>query len=153
MKKTEKKAIKVPHAPSARKTYTALYNLARPPKDTAAVINLGLDLLEWSFLPTAMRIEQFPIERGYTPSRFFKLAEINEDFAACLEIAKEQIGIRLQLLAQNRQIDKEIMLKILPLYNKTYKELVNERFTLATKALNEKQAPIAVYIDSIKKED
>lgn len=149
----KKKITKEPlRAPSAQ-TLTAKYNLARPPKDTATIRKLAAQLLEWVRFDDALRIEQFPILMGYTPSRFFKLAENDEVFAESLEIAREVIGVRLQLLAQERKVDWGMIIKILPLYNKAFRDMQNERWErMAKSATGSETSPITVYIDGIKNE-
>lgn len=148
-KKTNKDPLRAPSA----QTHTAKYNLARPPKDTTAIRKLAQQLLEWVRFDDALRIEQFPILMGYTPSRFFKLAEIDEDFEQSLEIAKEVIGIRLQLLAQERKADWGMVMKLLPLYNKAYRDLQNDRWERVSKSNKSDVAPITVIIDGIKNDE
>lgn len=154
-KLTEKCVKRATSAPGARAlkerpsdtTYTKKYLLGRPPTSEKEINALAYEMLEWCFTDDAEVIEDFPIMKGITPSRFWKLADSNELFAEALEIALEAIGSKLQKGARNRKWDRESIFKVFSQYNGKYKEQLMERFKAEKKESFEK---IAVYMDKIK---
>lgn len=93
------------------------------PSDPVSQNNLGSELLEWSSLPEAEAIEQFPLSKKFSPYRFYDIALINPYFADCLDAARAAIGFRREKNARTRVEDGNIIMKMQPLYNKEYRDL------------------------------
>jgi cytidylate kinase len=64
------------------------------PGDVKKQNELGRDLVEWARVETNNIIQQFANERHISLSKLLKLAQKNEYFGECLEIAKETICAR-----------------------------------------------------------
>jgi hypothetical protein len=66
------------------------------------------------------QLEDFPISLNMAPSKFYKLAEVNEYFAHALNLARNIIASRIQLQWRERKIDREYAIRMLPLYHDQY---------------------------------
>lgn len=113
--------------PVAVKVRTGGPYLSKPPKDEASQNKLGDALREWVKSEDVFAIEDFPISLSMSPNRFYKLAETNEYFADCLDIARKTIGSRLQRGWRERTLDKDYVLRILLLYNDEYKKITLDK--------------------------
>jgi hypothetical protein len=58
------------------------------------------------------------------PRRFYAIATTNEYFADALDLARYIIGCRLQRGLRDRKLDRDYVLRLLPLYNEDYKDLL-----------------------------
>lgn len=77
---------------------------------------LGNDLIEWARVETNNVIQQFANERHISLQRLLKLAEKNDYFAQCLEIAKELIcGRHEQKLLEDRGYQHKMLNVLNPL--------------------------------------
>ncbi len=102
-------------------------HLFRPPEDTKTQNELGDELLQWAMLPESRHVGLFAIFKGINPYKFRKLAESNEHFASCLDMAEYIIGSRLIDGAQSRKEDGNVNMKLLPMYNRDYKQLIDDQ--------------------------
>lgn len=109
---------------SIERKYDQLY---RPPEALEEQNKLGTALLEWSKGDDARDIGIFAIKMGINPYRMKKLAETNEYFADCLQMAKYLIGSRMVDAARTREEDGNVNMKLLPLYNQDYKEMIEQQ--------------------------
>lgn len=96
--------------------------LAKPPRDESEIIQLADELAKWSTQNTSLIWEDFPLSKGMSPYRFQLLADGNEYFAEALEYAKAVIGSRMQKGAFEKILPSDIVLKLLPLYNRGYRD-------------------------------
>lgn len=88
---------------------------------------LGDELVAWSQSPGAEMIEDFPLSKGYSPYKFYRLAEQNEYFADCLDSALSRLGSRMHRAARKREEDGAVIMKTFPLYNREYRSLSLEK--------------------------
>lgn len=102
-------------------------NLYRPPEDVEDQNSLADRLLEWAKCEDSRNIKVFFIHQGINPYRAGKLAETNEYFASCLQMAKVLIGARMTEAAQTRKEDGNVNMKLLPMYDEEYKQLVDQQ--------------------------
>ncbi len=100
--------------------------LAWPPKDIAEQNELGDQLVEWAVLQSGTKIEEFPLSRYLNPYHFKHIGDDNDYFKNCYEFAQYMIGARLQdgIHTKNETIDRELGLKLLPMYNREYCEML-----------------------------
>jgi hypothetical protein len=97
--------------------------LVEVPTDPVAQTNLASQLLVWSETPEAESIEQFPLSLRMNPYKFYRIADINPYFSDCLDAAMAAIGFRREKNARTRVEDSGTIMKMQPLYNKSYREL------------------------------
>lgn len=106
----------------------ARYRLKRAPKEPDEQNLLADEMIDWvDRWDHVFDINSFPIFKGYSPYRLFKIAEANEYFAECLELAKHIICQRRDKAARERTQDATYILKTLPLYSREYREWEIER--------------------------
>jgi hypothetical protein len=101
--------------------------LVATPTDEATQNNLASELLEWVKSDNAEALEQFPLERNMNPYKFYRIAEINPYFADCLEASASYLGFKMTKHARMRTQDGGVIMKLLPLYNKLYGDLVMQK--------------------------
>ncbi len=110
-----------------------LHVIAKPkalvscPVDVDLQNNLASDLLEWVKSDNAEALEQFPLDRNMNPYKFYRIAEINPYFADCLEASASYLGFKMTKHARMRTQDSGVIMKLLPLYNKLYRELTMQK--------------------------
>lgn len=123
---------KGPRAPIAQKKLAQPIPAARvvniklqwPPKEIAEQNKLGDQLVEWAVVHDGNKIEDFPLQRFINPFRFKHIGDDNEYFRECYEYAQYMIGARLQngIHAKSDKIDRELGMRLLPMYNREYAE-------------------------------
>lgn len=96
------------------------------PKNAAEQNRLGEEMVHWVFNTHTYALEEFPISLHMAPSYFYRMAETNDYFAHCLNLARMVIAARLQNEWRTKNIEREYALRLLPLYHEEFKE-----FTLA----------------------
>lgn len=97
---------------------------------------LGDELMVWSEDEDVYSIEDFPLSKSMSPNKFYKIADTNDYFAGCLDVALQTIGSRLQRGWRDKTLDREYVMRILPLYNIQFKDLVLFRHKLAEENRN-----------------
>jgi hypothetical protein len=80
---------------------------------------IGRDLMEWAETDEARLLDSFPLKRGYSPRRFYKMAESNEFFAECLEYAKARLGEKIEGKLKDNSV---YLFKALPLYSTLWED-------------------------------
>lgn len=71
-------------------------------------------LVEWADKEDSRLIDAFPLSQHLSPRRFYKIAETNNYFAACLEYAIAKLGERMEDKIKDHPIH---ISKALPLYS------------------------------------
>jgi len=104
---------------------TTHFKLCWPPSDEREQNRLGDQLVEWSILSESTKIEDFPLSRRMNPYRFKHIGDDNDYFKDCYEYAQYAIGSRLQegIHTHSETIDRELGMRLLPLYNREYREM------------------------------
>jgi hypothetical protein len=105
----------------ASRAHRRLVNL--PPEDILEQNILADELIEW-VQGAVYAIEEFPISKSMAPSRFYAITNTNEYFADALDLARYIIGCRLQKGLRDKTLDKDYVLRLLPIYNQAYKDLM-----------------------------
>ena len=118
MKKEAKKAV---HTRTRRRF------VIKPPTDEQEQNELVNELIWWVQKKDSYALEDFPISKSMAPSRFYRCAEDNEYFAEALDFARYTIGSRLQKGLRNKELDKDFVLRLLPLYNREYRSLMLDK--------------------------
>ncbi len=101
--------------------------LTRIPIEKEYQDDLGREMLMWVRSDDVFSLEDFPISKCMSPTQFYRIAETNDYFEECLDIALMTIGSRLQRAWRERMLEKQYVLSILPLYNSLYRRLVLEK--------------------------
>lgn len=92
------------------------------PKDPVEQNKLGEEMVHWVFNTPTYVLEEFPISLHMAPSYFYRMAETNDYFANCLNLARMVIAARLQNEWRAKNIEREYALRLLPLYHEEFKE-------------------------------
>jgi hypothetical protein len=150
-----KKEQKGPRASIARKeksitiqkTKVAHLDLQPVPKTEDEQNALARELVRWVYYTDSKQIEDFPLSKCMNPYKFKHIGDKNEYFQECYELACYMIGSRLQTGVYEHVIDRELALKMLPLYNREYKEWFIE--TRKIPSLTNSMVPLGVYLDAI----
>lgn len=97
--------------------------------------SLARDLVKWAQEDDSLFIQEFPLKHGYAPTKFYRWAEadLHEEFTNALDYARYMLGIRRETRALNGQLDKTVIMSMMPLYNAEYKE-----FKMASEKKDEK---------------
>ena len=85
-----------------------------------------------------MHFEEFPISKYMAPSRFYAMSETNEYFSDALDLTRYAISARLQKGLRDKTLDKDYVLRLLPIYNIDYKNLILAKVKQSQEARNEK---------------
>jgi hypothetical protein len=101
-------------------------HLSETPSDRAEQNKLGMYLLEEIHAGSCNDTGMFAISLGLNPYKFHHMADDNEFFRDCLEIARYCIGNQLKERARTREEDGNVNMKLLPLYDQDYKRMVEE---------------------------
>lgn len=84
--------------------------------------------------PNVVDLDLFPLSKNLSPYRFYKIAKNNPDFEEALEVAQYFISSRLKAGWRTRDMDASYAKEMLPEYNKSYREWVNMKVTMAIQA-------------------
>jgi hypothetical protein len=101
--------------------------LQKIPHDEKTQNALADEMVAWSQEETAEAIEQFPLSKKYPVSKFYAIQKDNEYFKDALETARYNIGMRRERNARKRKEDGNIIMKLHPLYNTEYRDLLMEK--------------------------
>jgi len=104
------------------------------PDDYDIQCKYGDEMIVWSEDEDVYRLEDFPLSKSMSPNKFYKIADTNDYFAECLDIATQTIGSRLQRSWQDGTIDRDFAMRILPLYNSHFKSLVVKKLEITEQA-------------------
>ncbi len=122
--------------------------LNKIPQDKEAQNKLGNELMSWVSTQDTYILADFPISKSMAPSRFYRIAETNEYFAGCLDFARAMISSRMQHAWQEKKLEREYVLKLLPLYDDAYRDLALQKHKILEEARHQ-PAVINVHMDSI----
>ncbi len=103
-----------PRAPAHRRW------LQKPPTDIEEQNALADELLKW-VSNVVYELEDFPISKSMAPTRFYAIASNNEYFAEALDLARYVISSRLQKGLREKTIDKDYVMRMLPIYNQDFR--------------------------------
>lgn len=98
------------------------------PKSEDAQNELIRACVAWAMKDDSMEIDEFPAMMLMSPYRFYKIADTNEYFRNGLEISKSLIANRLKRDVRKRNLDKDYLFKLLPLYSQDYRDLHMEKW-------------------------
>jgi hypothetical protein len=101
-------------------------HLSPVPVERGPQNELGMHMLDEIYSGRYSDPGLFAISLGYNPYKFKLIAESNEYFKDCLEIANYIIGQKLIEKARNREEDGNVNMKLLPRYDKEYRQMVEE---------------------------
>lgn len=101
--------------------------LTRLPTDESEQNKLGAEMLEWVRTDGAECIEQFPLSKGMPPWKFLDMGRANEYFADCVESSLGYLAYKMQIAARHRKEDGNVIMKLLPMYHKLYRDLVIQK--------------------------
>ena len=107
------------------------FGLNNPPTEEWEQNQLGVELLEWAQTDEARNIHDFATARHINPYKLNKLCARNEYFEDCMAIARSLIGSRMTELARTREEDGSVNMKLLPLYNHEYRDMIEQAKKLA----------------------
>lgn len=122
----------------------------KPPTDLEAQNALANEMIQWVARQDSFALEEFPISKRMAPSRFYQCAEDNEYFADALDFARYSISSRLQKGLRTKELEKDYVLRMLPLYNQEYKALIIDK---VRQLQEQRQQKIFVIVDEIPKTD
>jgi len=106
----------------------------KPPRDKKAQDELANEMLRFVNNDTVLTLDSFPVSKSMAPTHFYKLADDNDYFALCLELAKATLSDRLIYGWHHGRFQKDFVLRILPFYNKEYKEMTMQKFKITEEA-------------------
>lgn len=119
-----------------------------PPKDPKEIEQLGRELVVFSCDEKNYDLNVFATDRWYSPYRLWKLAESNEFFAYCLEIARSKVASRMRRAACTRAQDSISVFKLLPLIDVEYAQLKREESERVTRNIEamRRSEPISINV-------
>lgn len=100
--------------------------LAEVPRDVGIQNKLGMLLLEAVSSGEVQDTGMFAIENGLNPYKFHHMADENEYFSDCLQMARYIIGAKMVENARSRKEDGSVNMRLLGLYNLDYRKMVEE---------------------------
>lgn len=103
------------------------FGLKHPPESKHKQNEMGDELVLWSQQTQSLQIEDFAILCGISPRRFFLVANYNDYFKECLDIARHNIGSKIFHGVANREIDKSLPSHVYPLYNQQYHDYLQAK--------------------------
>jgi len=124
----------------------------RPPRDKKSQDELGNEMLRFMAHENVLTLDSFPVSKSMAPTHLYKLAEDNDYFALCLELAKTILSDRLIYGWHHGRFQKDFVLRMLPLYNKEYKEITMQKFKITEEARHQ-PAVINVVVPPITAEE
>ena len=103
------------------------------PKDEADQNDLANEVIKWSLLEESLFLEEFPLSKKISPYRFFQFAknQKNPYFTNAVEFARAVLSVKMQKGVINKKLDREFILRLLPIYNLEYKEFLMEQRTIS----------------------
>lgn len=79
-------------------------------------------IVEWAQKDESLFLQEFPLMHGYSPTKFLKWVELNETFSNAVDYARNMLGMRREGRAMTGEIDKSMVITLMPLYNPEYRE-------------------------------
>ncbi len=106
----------------------------KPPRDRKSQDELADEMLRFVNDKNVLTLDSFPVSKSMAPTHLYKLADTNEYFALCLELARAMLSDRLIYGWHHGHFQKDFVLRMLPLYNKEYKEMTLQKFKISEEA-------------------
>lgn len=90
---------------------------------------LAVEMVEWSCNADSYYIEKFPVSKGISPYRFFKVKHENEFFAECVELANSICHLNLKQAVHTGELHHAYVLAMLPVFDGDYRGYMIERIS------------------------
>ncbi len=121
--------------------------LQKPPSDIEEQNKLANELIKW-VSDVVYELEDFPISKSMAPTRFYAIAKDNEYFAEALDLARYVISSRLQKGLREKSIDKDYVMRMLPIYNQDFRSYMLAKIKQSEEAKGNK--PFTVMLNCFK---
>ena len=126
--------------------YVALYRLS--PKSDEELANLANELLEWVERPDSIRYNDFAAMKRIPTGYMAELVRRSQYLADAVDVAKNIIGSRREKGGLYNEMNAGIVLAAAPIYDKSWKKMVEWKHSLRNKELDANQVKVIV-IDKI----
>lgn len=114
---------------------------------------LGVALVEWTCSPDSYYIEKFPISRGISPFRFFKVKATNEFFAECVELANSICHLNLKQAIHAGELHHTYVLAMLPVFDGDYRGYMMDKVAKkVAEYIKSQQAFTCSWLNDLNKE-
>lgn len=124
----------------------------KPPSEKKEQDELANEMLRFISDENVLTLDSFPISKSMAPKYFYKLANKNDYFDLCLDLARSILSDRLIYGWHHGRFQKDFVLRMLPLYNEEYKEMTMQKFKITEQARHQ-PAVINVVVPPIKAEE
>lgn len=116
-------------------SYLDLISFRQKPINPAFIEKLAAEEVAWALnTEDALVFEEFLMLKGIGQSTFYKWLHAHESLAKAHNFAMMVIGVRREKGAINRKFDANIILKSLPIYSESWRNLEEWRSKLTEKA-------------------
>ncbi len=123
-------------------------------KDPQEQNELAVELVEWTCSPEAFYIEKFPVSKGISPYRFFKVKHTNDFFAECVELANAVCHLNLKQAVHTGELHYSYVLDMLPIHDGDYKAFMIEKLAKKLQSYFDKKVEIYIpWADEIYKQE
>lgn len=115
-KKPEKKKAPKNQVPKTLSISSPSFpSIQKAPENEEEQNKLAEEMLQWLYQnPQEIKLEAFPLSKWISPYKFFRIGETNDYFNNALNLARREIGARIQeRLGDNPQY----LMRMLPLYH------------------------------------
>ncbi len=106
-----------------------LKGLRHMSKDKEEQNLLAVELVEWSCNGDSYYVEKFPVMKGISPYRFFKVKHENDFFAECVELANAICHLNLKQAVHTGELHHAYVLAMLPVFDGDYRGYMIERIS------------------------
>lgn len=106
-----------------------LKGLRHMSKDKEEQNLLAVELVEWSCSGDSYYVEKFPVMKGISPYRFFKVKHENDFFAECVELANAICHLNLKQAVHTGELHHAYVLAMLPVFDGDYRGYMIERIS------------------------
>ncbi len=114
---------------------------------------LAVELVEWSCQPDSYYIEKFPVSKGISPYRFFKVKHTNDLFAECVELSNAICHLNLKQAVHTGELHHSYVLSLLPIIDGDYKGYMMEKIAKkVTEYIKSQQKFECTWLADMKKE-
>lgn len=90
---------------------------------------LAVEMVEWACQGDSYYIEKFPVSKGISPYRFFKVKHENDFFAECVELANAICHLNLKQAVHTGELHHAYVLAMLPVFDGDYRGYMIERIS------------------------
>lgn len=99
---------------------------------------LADEFVMWLITTDVVCLEEFPLNKMMSPTKFFELENSNSYFLDAMEFGRWAMSYRLQEGWKRGKIDQSFAIRMLPLYNMRYREYCLLRTESQARGKNEK---------------